>query len=155
GSRDFAGPIRAKGQAGRSPCRAPSRIITPRTVHRRPSGGQTGVQGVDAATIRSSHYQAARSSVCWATNRICVTGRELSSKEPGRASRHRPSRTSDHAPRARSTQRAIDTETWLFNNIEAKPDRTRLRNSGVLKSAGRVALAPTIPLEGRSRWHHS
>ncbi|MGB6161547.1 MAG: hypothetical protein WCF33_21575 [Pseudonocardiaceae bacterium] len=42
-------------------------------------------------------------------------------------------------------QRAVDTGRWLYNKIERKPDRARLRDYGVLKSAGRTALAPRFP----------
>jgi hypothetical protein len=42
-------------------------------------------------------------------------------------------------------QFAVDTGRWLFNKIEAKPDRARLRDYGVLKSVGRVALAIRFP----------
>jgi hypothetical protein len=42
-------------------------------------------------------------------------------------------------------QFAVDNGRWLFNKIEAKPDRAKLRDYGVLKSVGRVALAPRFP----------
>lgn len=42
-------------------------------------------------------------------------------------------------------QRAVDTGRWLYNKIEAMPDRTSLRDRDVLKSVGRVALAPRFP----------
>jgi hypothetical protein len=46
-----------------------------------------------------------------------------------------------HNDRGRA-QRAVDTGRWLYNKIEAKPGRAKLRDRGVLKSAGRVAMAP-------------
>lgn len=42
-------------------------------------------------------------------------------------------------------QRAVDTGRWLYNKIEAKPARAKLRDYGVLKSVGRVALTPRFP----------
>jgi hypothetical protein len=42
-------------------------------------------------------------------------------------------------------QRAVDTGRWLYNKIEAKPERARLRDYGVLKHVGRVALAHRFP----------
>ncbi len=49
-----------------------------------------------------------------------------------------------HADRGRA-QRAVDTGRWLYNKIEQLPDRTKLRDYGVLKAAGRSALAPRFP----------
>jgi hypothetical protein len=49
-----------------------------------------------------------------------------------------------HDDRGRA-QRAVDTGRWLYNKIEDKPERARLRDYGALKSAGRVALAPRFP----------
>jgi len=49
-----------------------------------------------------------------------------------------------HGERGRA-QRAVDTSRWLFNKIEAKPDRAALRDKGVLKSVGRVALTMRYP----------
>jgi hypothetical protein len=51
-----------------------------------------------------------------------------------------------HVDRGRA-QRAVYTGRWLYNKIEAKPDRARLRDYGVLKSVGRAALAPRFPAE--------
>jgi hypothetical protein len=49
-------------------------------------------------------------------------------------------------------QRAVDTGRWLYNKIEAKPERARLRDYGVLKSTGRVTLdmrfAATVDKDG-------
>lgn len=42
-------------------------------------------------------------------------------------------------------QKAIDTSRWLYNKIENKPERARLRDYGVQKSVGRLALTPTFP----------
>jgi hypothetical protein len=43
-------------------------------------------------------------------------------------------------------QRAVDTGRWLYNKIESKPDRTKLRETeGVLKSVGREAMSPRFP----------
>jgi hypothetical protein len=42
-------------------------------------------------------------------------------------------------------QRAIDTGRWLYNKVENKPDRARLRDYGVQKSVGRLALTPMCP----------
>jgi hypothetical protein len=42
-------------------------------------------------------------------------------------------------------QRSVDTGRWLYNKIEDKNDRGRLRDYGVLKSVGRAALAPRFP----------
>jgi hypothetical protein len=42
-------------------------------------------------------------------------------------------------------QRAIDTSRWLYNKIEKKPERARLRDYGVQKSLGRLALTPMFP----------
>lgn len=42
-------------------------------------------------------------------------------------------------------QRSVDTGRWLFNHIEDLPARARLRDYGVLKSVGRVALATRFP----------
>jgi len=49
-----------------------------------------------------------------------------------------------HQDRGRA-QRAVDTGRWLYNKIEGKADRARLRDYGVLKSAGRVALTIRFP----------
>jgi len=49
-----------------------------------------------------------------------------------------------HLERGRA-QRAVDTGRWLYNKIEGQAERARLRDYGVLKSAGRVALAPRFP----------
>lgn len=49
-----------------------------------------------------------------------------------------------HPERGRA-QRAVDTGRWLYNKIEGKPDRARMRDYGVLKSAGRVAIAHRFP----------
>lgn len=58
---------------------------------------------------------------------IVHRGRRLTHKDRGRA------------------QRAVDTSRWLYNKIEGKPARARLRDYGALKSVGRVALAPRFP----------
>lgn len=50
--------------------------------------------------------------------------------------------TADQRGRA---QQAVDTGRWLYNKIEGKPDRARLRDFGVLKSVGRSALALRFP----------
>ncbi len=50
---------------------------------------------------------------------------------------HRGRRLS-HQDRGRA-QRAVDTGRWLYNKIEGNTQRARLRDYGVLKSAGRVA----------------
>jgi hypothetical protein len=42
-------------------------------------------------------------------------------------------------------ERAIDTTRWLYNKIEERPERARLRDHGVLKSAGRYSMAPHFP----------
>jgi hypothetical protein len=43
-------------------------------------------------------------------------------------------------------QKAVDTGRWLYNKIERKPDRTKLREThGVLRSIGRVAMAVRFP----------
>jgi hypothetical protein len=43
-------------------------------------------------------------------------------------------------------QKAVDTGRWLFNKIEGRPDRTKLRETGgVLRSVGRVAMTPRFP----------
>lgn len=49
-----------------------------------------------------------------------------------------------HSDRGRA-QRSVDTGRWLYNKIEARPDRAKLRDSGTLKSVGRVALALRFP----------
>lgn len=46
-------------------------------------------------------------------------------------------------------QRAVDTSRWLYNHIEGDPDRSRLRDYGVVKSVGRSALAPRFRPEIR------
>lgn len=56
-----------------------------------------------------------------------------------------------HEDRGRA-QRAVDTGRWLYNKIEASPDRAHLRDygsGGVLRSAGRGALAPRFSPEFR------
>ena len=55
-------------------------------------------------------------------NEIVHEGRRLTLEDRGRA------------------QRSVDTGRWLYNKIEAKPDRARLRDYGVLKATGRVTL---------------
>ncbi len=55
-------------------------------------------------------------------NEIVHEGRRLTLEDRGRA------------------QRSVDTGRWLYNKIEGKPDRARLRDYGVLKAAGRVTL---------------
>ena len=43
-------------------------------------------------------------------------------------------------------QRAVDTGRWLYTKIEAKPDRAKLREKGiVLKSAGRATMEFRFP----------
>jgi len=42
-------------------------------------------------------------------------------------------------------QHAVDTGRRLYNKIEGKPDRAKLRDTGALKSLGRVALALRYP----------
>jgi hypothetical protein len=37
-------------------------------------------------------------------------------------------------------QQCVDTGRWLYNQIEAKPERARIRDYGVLKATGRVTL---------------
>ncbi len=49
-----------------------------------------------------------------------------------------------HDERGRA-QRAVDTGRWLYNKIEGKPDRARLRDYGVLKAAGRHAMTIRFP----------
>jgi hypothetical protein len=58
---------------------------------------------------------------------IVHRGRRLTAQERGRA------------------QQAVDTGRWLYNKIEGKPERARLRDFGVLKSVGRSALALRFP----------
>jgi hypothetical protein len=41
----------------------------------------------------------------------------------------------------------VDTGRWLYNHIEGKPERARLRDHGVLKSSGRVALTVRFPVK--------
>ena len=56
---------------------------------------------------------------------------------------HRGTRLT-HNERGRA-QRAVDTGRWLFNKIEGRPERAKVREMGVLKSAGRSALAVRFP----------
>jgi hypothetical protein len=42
-------------------------------------------------------------------------------------------------------QFAVDSGRWLYNSIEALPTRTSSRESGALKSAGRVMIQPRFP----------
>lgn len=42
-------------------------------------------------------------------------------------------------------QRMIDTGRWLYNQLEGKPERTKLRDYGVLKAVGRVAMTVRFP----------
>jgi hypothetical protein len=42
-------------------------------------------------------------------------------------------------------QRMVDTGRWLYNKTEAKPERAKVRDKGVLKSVGRAALALRFP----------
>jgi hypothetical protein len=50
-----------------------------------------------------------------------------------------------HDDRGRA-QRAVDTGRWLYNRIESKPERERLREKGgLLRAVGRVALSPRFP----------
>jgi hypothetical protein len=49
-----------------------------------------------------------------------------------------------HQERGRA-QRAVDTGRWLYNKIEGSAERAQLRDYGVLKSAGRVAMALRFP----------
>jgi hypothetical protein len=39
-------------------------------------------------------------------------------------------------------QRCIDTSRWLYNQIEGKPERARLRDHDVRKSIGRASMSP-------------
>lgn len=43
-------------------------------------------------------------------------------------------------------QRMVDTGRWLYNLIEGKPERAKLRDYGVLKSVGRVEMAVRFPV---------
>jgi hypothetical protein len=56
-------------------------------------------------------------------HRIVHRGLRLTSNDRGRA------------------QRAVDTGRWLYNLIEDRPDRVKVRETGVLKSVGRVTIA--------------
>jgi hypothetical protein len=38
-------------------------------------------------------------------------------------------------------QRAVETGRWMDNRIEDRPGRVKVRETGALKSAGRVAIA--------------
>jgi len=42
-------------------------------------------------------------------------------------------------------QRAVDTGRWLYNRVEARPDRVDVREKGTLKSAGRVTIDVRFP----------
>jgi HEPN domain-containing protein len=42
-------------------------------------------------------------------------------------------------------QRMVDTGRWLYNKIEGTPERAKLRDYGVLKSVGRIALTIRFP----------
>jgi hypothetical protein len=44
-----------------------------------------------------------------------------------------------------SAQRMVDTGRWLYNHIEGKPDRAKLRDKGVIKAVGRVAMTVRFP----------
>jgi hypothetical protein len=51
-----------------------------------------------------------------------------------------------HADRGRA-QRAVDTGRWLFEKIEGKPEKVKLRNASLLKRrVGSIALAPRFPV---------
>jgi hypothetical protein len=72
---------------------------------------------------------------------------EFDEFEQTRAIRHEivhRGRRLDHNERGRA-QRAVDTSRWLYNKIEAKPDRARLRDFGTQKSIGREALTVRFP----------
>lgn len=43
-------------------------------------------------------------------------------------------------------QKMVDTGRWLYNHIEGKPERAKLRDTNVLKSVGRVALTIRFPV---------
>jgi hypothetical protein len=76
-----------------------------------------------------------------------ITQQEFDEFQTTRQIRHdivHRSRRLLHGERGRA-QRAVDTGRWLFNKIEAKPDRAQLRDKGTLKSVGRTALAPRFP----------
>jgi hypothetical protein len=76
-----------------------------------------------------------------------ISQREFDEFETTRVLRHEivhQGRRLTHEERGRA-QRAVDTARWLYNKIEGKPDRTRLRDYGTLRSVGRVALAPRFP----------
>jgi hypothetical protein len=85
-----------------------------------------------------------------------IDQQEFDEFEKTRALRHEivhRGRRLTHAERGRA-QRAVDTGRWLYNKIEGKPDRTRLREFGMTKSGdriqairsiGRVALQPRFP----------
>lgn len=45
-----------------------------------------------------------------------------------------------------AAQRMIDTSRWLYNHVEEKPERAKLRDKSVLKSIGRVGFdRPNMP----------
>jgi hypothetical protein len=77
-----------------------------------------------------------------------ISDREFERFEETRELRHQivhRGRRLTHEDRGRA-QRAVDTGRWLYNKIEQKPDRMRIRErDGVLKAAGRVALALRFP----------
>jgi hypothetical protein len=76
-----------------------------------------------------------------------ITQQEFDEFEATRAIRHEivhRGRRLTHEERGRA-QRAVDTGRWLYNKIEGRPDRARLRDYGTLRSVGRVALAPRFP----------
>ncbi len=72
---------------------------------------------------------------------------EFDEFEQTRAIRHdivHRGRRLGHNERGRA-QRAVDTSRWLYNKIEANPDRARVRDFGAQKSVGRAALTPRFP----------
>ncbi|WP_375503856.1 hypothetical protein [uncultured Jatrophihabitans sp.] len=78
-----------------------------------------------------------------------VTDAEIAEFDSTRTIRHEivhRGRRITHAERGRA-QRAVDTGRWLFNTIENLPDRTQLRDHGVIKSVGRTSLALRFPTE--------
>ena len=77
----------------------------------------------EIAEVEFTDFEATRKI----RHEIVHKGRRLGYNERGRA------------------QRAIDTGRWLYNKVENKPNRARLRDYGVQKSVGRLALTPMFP----------
>jgi hypothetical protein len=107
-----------------------------------------GLSPTKIPSLRAERLSASTSKRTWRKlAKPSISQQEFDEFETTRRIRHEivhRGRRLLHDDRGRA-QRAVDTGRWLYNKIEGKPDRARLRDYGTLKSVGRSALALRFP----------